>query len=138
MLLLAILPTVVSYVCSLPQPHLDRTRLCELSDSELDPKYVSQRDALKQLVLQQAGKKVVGGQELTGKHHLGVQLMYSVTEYSRQCLHVRRGFCMRYRLTFNPGVLVVLVNLPDRHCFSSDVTVQHAWQLLCLMRQSDC
>jgi len=31
---------------SLPQPHLDRTKLCELNDTDLDPKYVHQRDAL--------------------------------------------------------------------------------------------
>jgi hypothetical protein len=53
--------------CSLPQPHLDRTKLCELNDSQLEPKYISQRDALKQLVLQQAGQKVVGGEVLTGE-----------------------------------------------------------------------
>jgi hypothetical protein len=35
---------------SLAQPHLERTRLCELADSELDPKYVRQRDGLKTLV----------------------------------------------------------------------------------------
>ncbi|KAF6248953.1 guanylate-binding protein [Scenedesmus sp. NREL 46B-D3] len=52
---------------SLPQPHLDRTKLCELGDAQLEPKYVAQRDALKQLVLQQAGQKVVGGEVLTGK-----------------------------------------------------------------------
>ncbi|WIA40191.1 hypothetical protein OEZ86_013580 [Tetradesmus obliquus] len=52
---------------SLPQPHLDRTKLCELNDSQLEPSYVSQRDALKRLVLQQAAQKVVGGEALTGK-----------------------------------------------------------------------
>eukprot|EP01047_Picozoa_sp_COSAG01_P044130 COSAG01_NODE_3968_length_5483_cov_4.305906_3_plen_185_part_00 len=31
----------------LRQPHLDRTRLCELADAELDPRYVQQRGALK-------------------------------------------------------------------------------------------
>jgi hypothetical protein len=31
----------------LRQPHLDRTRLCELGDEELDPRYVQQRGALK-------------------------------------------------------------------------------------------
>ena len=35
---------------SLSQPHLQRTRLCELQDSELDPGYVKQREGLKSLV----------------------------------------------------------------------------------------
>lgn len=52
---------------SLPQPHLDRTKLCDLADSELDQRYVTQRDALRQLVKQQARQKLVGGQPLTGK-----------------------------------------------------------------------
>eukprot|EP00882_Tetradesmus_deserticola_P022407 GHRQ01024311.1.p1 GENE.GHRQ01024311.1~~GHRQ01024311.1.p1 ORF type:complete len:488 (+),score=152.10 GHRQ01024311.1:293-1756(+) len=52
---------------SLPQPHLDRTKLCDLADSQLEPSYVAQRDALKRLVLQQAAQKIVGGEVLTGK-----------------------------------------------------------------------
>ena len=35
---------------SLRQPHLDRTRLCDLPDEQLDQTYVKQRDQLKQLV----------------------------------------------------------------------------------------
>jgi hypothetical protein len=50
----------------LPQPHLDRTKLCELGDAELDPRYLHQRDALKQLVQQLVKRKVVGGSVLTG------------------------------------------------------------------------
>jgi hypothetical protein len=52
---------------SLPQPHLDRTRLCELNDTQLDQQYVKQRDALKLVVQQLAGQKAVGGKPLTGK-----------------------------------------------------------------------
>lgn len=52
---------------SLPQPHLDRTRLCELNDTQLDQQYVKQRDALKLVVQQLAGQKTVGGKALTGK-----------------------------------------------------------------------
>ncbi len=43
---------------SLRQPHLERTRLCELTDDQLDHKYVQQRDALKQLVHTLARPKV--------------------------------------------------------------------------------
>ena len=51
---------------SLPQPHLDRTKLCDLDDAELDPKYLHQRDALKEVVQQLVKRKVVGGSVLTG------------------------------------------------------------------------
>ena len=34
----------------LKQPHLERTRLCQLTDAELDPGYVAQRTALRELV----------------------------------------------------------------------------------------
>lgn len=51
---------------SLPQPHLDRTRLCEMNDSMLEPRYVQQRDGLKSLVGQLAAPKIVGGKPFTG------------------------------------------------------------------------
>ena len=43
---------------SLAQPHLERTRLCEMKDSELDPKYVAQREGLRKLV--QVGGRAQG------------------------------------------------------------------------------
>jgi hypothetical protein len=52
---------------SLPQPHLDRTALCRLNDTELDKRYITQRDGLRQVVQDRAHAKVVGGQQLTGK-----------------------------------------------------------------------
>jgi hypothetical protein len=52
---------------SLPQPHLDRTKLCELNDSQLDQRYVTQRNGLRQVVEDRTRAKVVGGQQLTGK-----------------------------------------------------------------------
>lgn len=42
----------------LAQPHLKRTKLCELGDSELAPEYVSQRDELRKLVHRLAAPKV--------------------------------------------------------------------------------
>lgn len=51
----------------MPQPHLDRTKLCELDDSQLDKRYVAQRDGLRTVVQDRAKAKVVGGQQLTGK-----------------------------------------------------------------------
>lgn len=51
-----------STAAGLRQPHLERTRLCELSDAELDPVYVRQRDALRDTVRQLAHPKSVNGQ----------------------------------------------------------------------------
>ena len=51
-----------STAAGLRQPHLERTRLCELSDAELDPVYVRQRDALRDTVRELAHPKSVNGQ----------------------------------------------------------------------------
>ncbi|CAI7927785.1 unnamed protein product, partial [Closterium sp. NIES-54] len=51
----------------LTQPHLARTRLCELSDGELDPKYVRQRNQLRQLVASLVQPKIVSGRPVTGE-----------------------------------------------------------------------
>ena len=51
-----------STAAGLRQPHLERTRLCQLSDAELDPVYVRQRDALRGTVRQLARPKSVNGQ----------------------------------------------------------------------------
>lgn len=47
-----------STALGLPQPHLDRTKLCELGDEALDPGYRTQRDALRELVWAVARPKV--------------------------------------------------------------------------------
>ncbi|XP_008786072.2 guanylate-binding protein 4-like [Phoenix dactylifera] len=52
---------------SLPQPHLQRTKLCELKDGELDPIYVKKREQLKQLVTSIIRPKIVQGKPLSGK-----------------------------------------------------------------------
>ncbi|KAF5179951.1 Guanylate-binding protein [Thalictrum thalictroides] len=52
---------------SLPQPHLQRTKLCDLKDNELDPSYVTKREQLKDLVASIIRPKVVQGKTLTGK-----------------------------------------------------------------------
>ncbi|CAI5494657.1 unnamed protein product [Closterium sp. Naga37s-1] len=51
----------------LTQPHLARTHLCELSDEELDPKYVRQRNQLRQLVASLVQPKIVSGRPVTGE-----------------------------------------------------------------------
>ncbi|KAG0564101.1 hypothetical protein KC19_8G082700 [Ceratodon purpureus] len=52
---------------SLPQPHLERTKLCELGDEELHPSYVSQRDRLRKVVISMVRPKRVQGEPITGK-----------------------------------------------------------------------
>jgi hypothetical protein len=39
-----------STAVGLPQPHLDRTRLCQLGDDALEPAYVAKREGLKRLI----------------------------------------------------------------------------------------
>lgn len=52
---------------SLPQPHLLRTKLCNLHDSDLDPSYVKRREELKGLVTHMIQPKMVRGKFLSGK-----------------------------------------------------------------------
>ncbi|CAN6291521.1 unnamed protein product [Urochloa humidicola] len=52
---------------SLPQPHLQRTKLCEMEDKELEPLYVKRREQLKQLVASIIKPKIVQGKTLNGK-----------------------------------------------------------------------
>ncbi|XP_047316053.1 guanylate-binding protein 4-like [Impatiens glandulifera] len=52
---------------SLPQPHLQRTKLCDMKDGELDPSYVKKREELKKLVTSSIRPKIVQGKHLNGK-----------------------------------------------------------------------
>ncbi|XP_022854737.1 guanylate-binding protein 7 [Olea europaea var. sylvestris] len=52
---------------SLPQPHLLRTKLCDMKDDELDPIYIQKRERLKEIVASIIRPKIVQGKLLTGK-----------------------------------------------------------------------
>eukprot|EP00249_Psilotum_nudum_P012527 c23835_g1_i1 orf=307-1830(-) len=52
---------------SLPQPHLQRTKLCDMSDTDLDPEYVKRRDELKEIITSMIQPKVIQGRFLSGK-----------------------------------------------------------------------
>ncbi|KAH9610281.1 hypothetical protein KSS87_000914 [Heliosperma pusillum] len=52
---------------SLPQPHLQRTKLCEMNDADLDPGYVRKREQLKDVVTSLVRPKIVQGNMLNGK-----------------------------------------------------------------------
>jgi hypothetical protein len=55
-----------SVAYGLPQPHLDRTRLCDLPDSALSPAYLSHREVLRAHLHAAARAKTLRGAELTG------------------------------------------------------------------------
>lgn len=50
----------------LHQPHMERTKLCELADDQLDSQYIQQRSGLRELVQQLAKPKRVNGKVMTG------------------------------------------------------------------------
>nr|WRQ20306.1 guanylate-binding protein 5 [Citrullus colocynthis] len=52
---------------SLPQPHLQRTKLCDMKDGELEAAYVAKREELKELVTSIIRPKIVQGKSLNGK-----------------------------------------------------------------------
>lgn len=49
------------------QPHLMRTKLCDMKDDELDPIYVRKREQLKGVVTSIIHPKIVQGKFLNGK-----------------------------------------------------------------------
>ncbi|XP_010554459.1 PREDICTED: guanylate-binding protein 7-like isoform X2 [Tarenaya hassleriana] len=55
---------------SLPQPHLMRTKLCDMKDEELDSTYVAKRDQLKKVVSDIIRPKIVQGKTLNGKEFI--------------------------------------------------------------------
>jgi len=48
------------------QPHLQRTKLCDMEDQELDLLYVKKRDQLKEVVASMIKPKIVQGRTLNG------------------------------------------------------------------------
>jgi hypothetical protein len=55
-----------SVAMGLPQPHLNRTHLCHLSDSELNAAYVESRERLREHLSASARPKTLRGVPLTG------------------------------------------------------------------------
>ena len=50
----------------LPQPHLNRTGLCDIPESSFDPNYISARDQLRSHLHTSARGKRMGGEPLDG------------------------------------------------------------------------
>uniref|UniRef100_A0A3Q7H2U7 GB1/RHD3-type G domain-containing protein n=1 Tax=Solanum lycopersicum TaxID=4081 RepID=A0A3Q7H2U7_SOLLC len=56
-----------SPLLALLQPHLQRTKLCDMKDVELDPDYVKKKEQLKEIVASIVRPKIVQGKFLNGK-----------------------------------------------------------------------
>ncbi|KAK4560244.1 hypothetical protein RGQ29_009141 [Quercus rubra] len=55
---------------NIDMPHLQRTKLCDLKDGELEPMYVKKREQLKELVAGIIHPKIVQGKHLNGKEFI--------------------------------------------------------------------
>lgn len=61
------------------QPHLQRTKLCDMKDGELDALYVKKREQLKELVASKIRPKVVQGKFLNGKEFVSFLEQVNIT-----------------------------------------------------------
>ncbi len=48
-----------NHVIGLPQPHLDRTSLCDIDESQYDARYLDARDKLRRLVKEDLPSRVL-------------------------------------------------------------------------------
>ncbi|KAG6400847.1 hypothetical protein SASPL_137691 [Salvia splendens] len=75
---------------SLPQPHLQRTKLCDMKDDELEPIYVKRRDQLIAVVSSIIKPKIVQGKTLNGKDF--VSFLEQVLSSTPFCFLLSLGF----------------------------------------------
>lgn len=61
---------LLTHLWTIKQPHLQRTKLCDLKDGELEPMYVKKREQLKELVAGIIRPKIVQGKHLNGKEFI--------------------------------------------------------------------
>ncbi|CAA3017392.1 guanylate-binding 4 [Olea europaea subsp. europaea] len=85
---------------SLPLPHHQRTRLCDMKDDELDPIYVQKRERLKEIVASIIRPKMVQGKPLTGKEF--VSFMEQILEALNKGRIPSTGSLVEF---FNKGIL---------------------------------
>ncbi|KAL2635536.1 hypothetical protein R1flu_007015 [Riccia fluitans] len=91
---------------SLPQPHLARTKLCNLNDTDFDSKYVHQRNLLKSVIASMISPKQVQGKPMNGKDF--VALLEQVLDALNQGEIPTAGSVVD---SFNRGVLDRCVEL---------------------------
>lgn len=70
------------------QPHLQRTKLCDMKDEDLDPIYVKRREQLKGLVASIIRPKIVQGKSLNGKEFVSFleQVCFHCFSYSTEII----------------------------------------------------
>ncbi|PIN25813.1 Guanylate-binding protein [Handroanthus impetiginosus] len=91
---------------SLPQPHLQRTKLCDMKDGELDPMYVKKREQLKAVVSSLIRPKIVQGKSLNGKEF--VSFLEQILEALNKGEIPSTGSLVE---VFNKGILERCLNL---------------------------
>ncbi|KAK7345877.1 hypothetical protein VNO77_16490 [Canavalia gladiata] len=91
---------------SLPQPHLQRTKLCDMQDAELDQLYVKRREQLKELVSSIISPKIVQGKTLNGKEF--VSFLEQILEALNKGEIPSTGSLVE---VFNKGILEKCLNL---------------------------
>ncbi|CAD6220864.1 unnamed protein product [Miscanthus lutarioriparius] len=71
------------------QPHLQRTKLCDMEDQELDLLYVKKRDQLKEVVASMIKPKIVQGRTLNGTEF--VSFLGQILEALKKVYNERMG-----------------------------------------------
>nr|DAD19707.1 TPA_asm: hypothetical protein HUJ06_021170 [Nelumbo nucifera] len=94
---------------SLPQPHLQRTKLCDMNDDELDPMYVQKREQLKELVASVIRPKIVQGKPLNGREF--VSFLEQILEALNKGEIPSTGSLVE---VFNKGILERCLKLYDQ------------------------
>ncbi|XP_047982539.1 guanylate-binding protein 4-like [Salvia hispanica] len=95
---------------SLPQPHLQRTKLCDMKDDELEPMYVKKRDQLKEVVSSIIRPKIVQGNTLNGKEF--VSFLNQILEALNKGEIPSTGSLVE---VFNKGILERCLKLYNGH-----------------------
>ncbi|XP_042047010.1 guanylate-binding protein 4-like [Salvia splendens] len=95
---------------SLPQPHLQRTKLCDMKDDELEPMYVKRRDQLKAVVSSIIRPKIVQGNTLNGKEF--VSFLKQILEALNKGEIPSTGSLVE---VFNKGILERCLKLYNGH-----------------------
>ncbi|XP_042006772.1 guanylate-binding protein 4-like [Salvia splendens] len=95
---------------SLPQPHLQRTKLCDMRDDELEPIYVKKRDQLKAVVSSIIRPKIVQGNTLNGKEF--VSFLKQILEALNKGEIPSTGSLVE---VFNKGILERCLKLYNGH-----------------------
>ncbi|KAL1547179.1 guanylate-binding protein 4-like [Salvia divinorum] len=95
---------------SLPQPHLQRTKLCDMNDGELEPMYVKKRDQLKEVVSSIIRPKIVQGKTLNGKEF--VSFLKQILEALNKGEIPSTGSLVE---VFNKGILERCLKLYNGH-----------------------